>query len=276
MKNLHNILMEVAAPQSPADKEFVALHATQKKQFVDYPESQFKGTPEKDETKLAHPSKETGHDEHVEKEKPVSEEAIEESHIFHSPVDADRMKKRLASATKGSDKKYWAVGKKPDGKYHVEHPSFSADEVKKRIADLKEETFEDLVEQNLMEISKKVLGNYIKKASAERAWTSMQMMDSQRGSKDYQQANAKNKKRTAGIHKAVDKLTKEEYEDLQELSKKTLGSYVSKANREMSLNAYSRGLRADDRREDDHVAKLQKKSDKRQSGINTALRKLTK
>jgi len=226
MKNLHNILMEVAAPQSPADKEFVALHATQKKQFVDYPESQFKGTPEKDETKLAHPSKETGHDEHVEKEKPVSEE-----------------------------------------------------------------TFEGLVEQNLMEISKKVLGNYINKASVQVAnatergtrergyYYDHSVTDPDRSNRHYdasEKLRAHADKRLKGIRKATAKLTKEEYEDLQELSKQTLGSYVSKANREMSLNAYSRGLRADDRREDDHVAKLQKKSDKRQSGINTALRKLTK
>ena len=70
MKNYRDLINEVASAQSPADKEFVALHKIIKKQFVDYPEHQFKGGVGKDHTKLSVPSNETGMDDDVEKEKP--------------------------------------------------------------------------------------------------------------------------------------------------------------------------------------------------------------
>lgn len=70
MKTYNELINEVAAPQSPADKEFVALHRVRKYQAVNYPEHQFKGGTEKDHTKLTTPSNETGVETEVEKEKP--------------------------------------------------------------------------------------------------------------------------------------------------------------------------------------------------------------
>lgn len=78
MKTFKQLISEVARAQSPADKEFVALHPVSKKQFVKYPEGQFKGTTHKDTSKEAHMSNVTGMEDEVEKEKPLGEELIAE------------------------------------------------------------------------------------------------------------------------------------------------------------------------------------------------------
>jgi hypothetical protein len=87
------------------------------------------------------------------------------------------------------------------------------------------------------EISKKTLGSYIKKAkddlgNREAEVTRNRYVDP-RGVKDPVKHNntllMKRAKRRDNINKAVDKLTKEEVEQIDELSKKTLGSYVNKA-----------------------------------------------
>ena len=78
-----------------------------------------------------------------------------------------------------------------------------------------------------------------------------------------------------GIKKAADKLAKEEVEQIDELSKKTLGSYVKKASADRSWNSFSRGHLAG--MEADHDAKkMIKKDQKRMFGINRATDKLAK
>lgn len=91
--------------------------------------------------------------------------------------------------------------------------------------DMKEE-----VEQ-LDEISKKTTGEYIKSASNDKMSAANEL--GVKGAKltipDAQKLLGKINKRNAGISKAVDRLTKEETEQLDEISKKTLSSYVKKA-----------------------------------------------
>lgn len=73
MKTYKQLVAEVAAYVSPADKEFRALHRVQK---VGHPVAagvQFKPNANKDESKLAHPSDATGIETEVEKEKPKGE-----------------------------------------------------------------------------------------------------------------------------------------------------------------------------------------------------------
>jgi hypothetical protein len=100
------------------------------------------------------------------------------------------------------------------------------------------------------------------------------------------------KKRKAGINTAVNKLTKEDlegfsveeledfmmsedYEQLDELSKKTLGSYVKKASNKLmthGTNAMTSVARNDFANADYHSKGIVK----RKAGINTAVNKLTK
>jgi hypothetical protein len=77
-------------------------------------------------------------------------------------------------------------------------------------------------------------------------------------------------KRAHGVEKAVDRLTKEEIE-LDELSKKTLGSYVQRAADDMAGNAYAVGAK-DPQKPTAGFGK----SFKRQKGIAKAVGRLTK
>lgn len=82
MKTYKQIISEVAPAVSPADKEFVAMHPVTKKQFVRWPENQFKGGTAKDHSKLAKPDPNGEMQAQADREKPnVSESfrALEES-----------------------------------------------------------------------------------------------------------------------------------------------------------------------------------------------------
>ena len=87
--------------------------------------------------------------------------------------------------------------------------------------------------EELEELSKATLGSYVKKASddkADFAFQQGQLAGNQTKNKVAIQTSIdKEKKRRAGVSKAVGKLTKEEVEELEELSKKTLGSYIKKS-----------------------------------------------
>ena len=73
MKTYKQLVAEVAAYVSPADKEFRALHKVQKVGHPVASSAQFKSDVNKDESKLAHPSDATGIETEVEKEKPKGE-----------------------------------------------------------------------------------------------------------------------------------------------------------------------------------------------------------
>lgn len=191
MSRFKEILAEVARAQSPGDKEFVALHKVEKKQFVQYPETQFKGGTEKDHSKMAHPSNETGVESDVEKEKPLGEsleEVVEQnlqeiskktlgSYIARATSDVrthagiHRMADMAAKydSKTNDEKAHWnKISNKADDKA-AKRQSGIVTAVKKLT---KEEvdalSFDELVEHNLMEISKKTLGSYIKKATSEK------------------------------------------------------------------------------------------------------------
>lgn len=116
-----------------------------------------------------------------------------------------------------------------------------------------DEKKEDLgEEEGLQELSKKTLGSYIKKAShdvahkgaitrefANRAAADRKDQNYVGGRKNAELSDKtfnKSWKRREGIAKAVDRITKEDT-DLQELSRKTLGSYVSKAAPEIDIHS---------------------------------------
>lgn len=84
-------------------------------------------------------------------------------------------------------------------------------------------------EVELSELSKKTLSSYAKKANVSGIAATATMMASKSGSPDQKKYSKIAGKRIQGVHRAVDRMAKESVEELDELSKKTLGSYVKKA-----------------------------------------------
>jgi hypothetical protein len=152
---------------------------------------------------------------------------------------------------------------------------------------LKSKFSKEEVEQ-VDEISKATMGRYINKAK-----DSIDLTSYRSGIKDgtaissstpYKSNNPLEKKLTKrhkGIETAVKKLTKEDAEQIDELSKKTLGSYVKKAKDQMSRSDQIAGIELG-RRSDAgaRVGNLERKHNKRASkryfGIDKAVDKLTK
>lgn len=134
-------------------------------------------------------------------------------------------------------------------------------------------SYSEEVEQ-IDELSKKTLGSYVKKAA-----DSVQANTRQANTGDdydlRHKSLLKTNKRISGIGSAVRKLTKEEVEELDELSKKTLGSYVKKASDSM-YKMGSDSERAYGQKEIKKSFDIGNKADKRQGHINKAVDKLTK
>ena len=126
--------------------------------------------------------------------------------------------------------------------------------------------------EDLDELDKSTLGSYVKKASRDvQQNTYRSGLSAARGVVNNPSIN-KTQKRQTGIAKAVDRLTSEEFEDLDELDKSTLGSYVKKAARDVQQNTYRSGLSAARGvTNEPSISKTQK----RQQGIAKAVNKLT-
>jgi len=130
------------------------------------------------------------------------------------------------------------------------------------------------------EISKATMGRYINKAK-----DSIDMTSYRSGIKDgtaissstpYKSNNPLEKKlskRHKGIETAVKKLTKEESENLDELSKATMGRYINKAATKMGSQGVTAGLKI---AADEKSSKNFKDMGKREKGISRAVNKLTK
>lgn len=143
-------------------------------------------------------------------------------------------------------------------------------------------------ETQIDEISKATMGRYINKAKDQidaASWRSGYNAAKPNDPKSGKVIAAKERqlsKRHGGIELAVKKLTKEEVEDLDELSKKTLGSYVNRASTQAFGKGYTGGsmiARGDyirDKEEEKAGEKTLNKGIKRLSGINKAVSRLTK
>lgn len=143
----------------------------------------------------------------------------------------------------------------------------------------------EIDEETLDEISKKTLGSYIKKAKNDHSDLKT-YADNMVTPEFVKKAKRKMNNRSSGIDKAVDKLTKEEVENLDEISKKTLSSYISKASDSAANHAFKQGTadqkaksatrpagRATHDMKADNEAE---KTNKRLSGIKLAAKKLAK
>jgi hypothetical protein len=139
--------------------------------------------------------------------------------------------------------------------------------------------------EELEELSKATLGSYVKKATIKKGQADFEAGKSMARSswKSLDKNINKSEKRERGINTAVGKLTKEEAEQIDELSKKTLGSYVIKSlapssEKSVSNLASKGGYKLGQARDDDYTAgeKEDAKSVKRSLGVLTAVRKMTK
>jgi len=140
--------------------------------------------------------------------------------------------------------------------------------------------------ENLDEISKATMGRYINRAKDQIDAASYRQghRDSRGSGGDTVAKGIERKlsKRHGGIELAVKKLTKEDAEQIDELSKATLGSYVKKATNQAFSKGYSGGsmmVRGDMNRDSEEEKAGEKnvhKAIKRVSGVNKAVSKLTK
>ena len=127
--------------------------------------------------------------------------------------------------------------------------------------------------EELDEVSKATLGRYINKAKDSIDTASYRQGHKEAHGSSSKPLEKKLTKRHKGISTAVNKLTKEEVEQIDELSKGTMGRYINKAADRMSTQGVTAGLKiaADEKSKKnfDNIVK-------RQKGISTAVSKLTK
>jgi hypothetical protein len=135
---------------------------------------------------------------------------------------------------------------------------------------------------SINEVSKGTLGRYINKAKDSIDTASYRQGHKEAHGSSSKPLEKKLTKRHKGISTAVKKLTKEESEQIDELSKATLGSYVKKATNQAFSRGYSGGamtVRGDmnrDSAEEKAGEKNVHKAIKRVSGVTKAVNKLTK
>lgn len=133
----------------------------------------------------------------------------------------------------------------------------------------------DIAEQMINELSKKTLGSYVKKASPS-ASAALATAVSSTNPESIKSASKRFSKRSIGIDKAVNKLTKEDVEQIDELSPATLGSYVSKAAKSATQNIAGAVASGVSGTPSEHGREMGRKAAKRLKGIDTAAKKLTK
>lgn len=133
--------------------------------------------------------------------------------------------------------------------------------------------FNEAFEQ-IDEISKAMAGRYINKAKNSIDLTAWRQGYKEAGAgSPSKHMEKKLTKRHKGIETAVKKLTKEESEQIDELSKATMGRYINKAATKMGSQGVTAGLKI---AADEKSSKNFKDMGKREKGIKLAVKKLTK
>lgn len=128
----------------------------------------------------------------------------------------------------------------------------------------------------LDELSKTTLSKYINRAAYDAGSSGYKAGKAHAEDKpEFRNQNKRFKKRLSGIRKATDRLAKEEFDQLDELSKGTLASYAKKATDDVSDHSFTAGHEFAKGRKDWSL-KQDKKSESRQKGINKAVDRLAK
>lgn len=130
----------------------------------------------------------------------------------------------------------------------------------------------------LLEVSKALMGRYVKKAADQMQDAGAEEIradhaDDGDGASDMAALAGRRKK---GIAKAVDRLTKEEVEQVDEISKQTAGNYIKAAGDKLVDHAYDMGTASKDPGGYEDFKKARGKASKRLRGIGMATAKLTK
>ncbi len=125
--------------------------------------------------------------------------------------------------------------------------------------------------EELGELDKKTLGSYVKKAAQSRGVAGIVAGGSAHKSKDQKDALKVMKNRMTGISRATDRLTKEEVDQLDELSPNTLHRYIKKATPEVAARAISAVAPNQSAETKKHASKL----GKRIAGIASASGRLS-
>ena len=133
-------------------------------------------------------------------------------------------------------------------------------------------------EAELDEISKATMGRYINKAKDSIDLTAWRQGHKEAGAGNPSGALEKKlTKRHKGISMAVNKLTKEEAEQIDEISKATMGRYINRAKDQIDTVSYRQGHRDSRGAGGDPISrKHERKLSKRHGGIELAISKLTK
>jgi hypothetical protein len=128
--------------------------------------------------------------------------------------------------------------------------------------------------EQIDELSKKTLGSYVKKAAGSMAGKTAVAAAQASSSMGKTSPDIKRGivNRMKGITRATDRLTKEEVEELDELKKSTLGSYVKKA----STNQIGNTAAVLANKNDSETDRARKRMGNRMSGIAKATDRLTK
>jgi hypothetical protein len=263
MKTYKEIIGEAkASGESPRrDKEFKDKHVIQKINHPVAGDDQF-GAPNIKKDKTKHASHHDGEDALVYEEvKELDELSQDTLWKYHAKAGADLLKKR-EKLDKGTltSKEY------KQGRNRAAGLNRAADKMHEEMSDAEMKKREDLVKgmkknkadfqkrygdrwksvmyatatknamkesvEQIDELSKKTLGSYVKKASYDAANRAAEFGAKGKG-KDF----SKSMDRLRNVKKAADKLTKEEVEQLDELSPNALHSYIKKAAGNMAGNA---------------------------------------
>lgn len=130
--------------------------------------------------------------------------------------------------------------------------------------------------EQIDELSKATMGRYINKAAtkmgSQGVTAGLKIAADEKSSKNFKDMG----KREKGIKLAVNKLTKEDAEQIDEISKKTLGRYVNKATDDIETSSFIAGKDSDSGVVNKNNVNRWIKQDKRKAGIATAVKKLTK
>jgi hypothetical protein len=147
----------------------------------------------------------------------------------------------------------------------------TAQKIRDMMAKEKKPVKEDAEE--LDELSKPTMGRYINKAKDSIDTASYRQGHREALGGSSKPLEKKLTKRHKGIETAVKKLTKEESEQIDELSKATMGSYINKAAERIGTKGVTAGLKI---AADEKSSGNFKDMGKRQKGIAKAVSKLTK
>jgi hypothetical protein len=157
----------------------------------------------------------------------------------------------------------------------ADEPTEANKKVAQKIRDMMAKEKKPVKEESeeLGEVSKATMGRYINKAK-----DSIDMASYRQGHKEAHGSSSKAlekklSKRHKGIETAVKKLTKEEADQIDELSKDTMGRYINKAATKMGSQGVTAGLKI---AADEKSSKNFKDMGKREKGIKLAVSKLTK